>query len=262
MSTLAIMPTYMSSKEHLEYTLRAIQTLKKTSDLDLLVIDDGSPYKQGVAALAAVGEGPAGVKYETILNYENRGFAATVNVGLRKARKSGQNALLVNADLEFISNGWFGALEASDGDVVGGMLLYPNGLVQHAGIYFSVIARRFDHMYRLSPRTLAQVQVPQICPVTGALQLIRHSTLEKVGIYDENFRLGFEDIDYCHEVFKAGLKCVYQPAAQAIHHESVFRKPSSQEHEAWWQQSWEYLHEKHAGLDFSASVPTMLEWPE
>jgi GT2 family glycosyltransferase len=254
------MPTYMTSKDHLEYTLRAIKSLKATADVDLLVIDDGSTF--GVDVLLALSEGPAGIKFDCFAKHKNEGFAASVNHGLRRARREGRDALLVNADLEFINNGWLQALQGTEGDVVSGMLLYPNGLVQHAGVYFSVIARKFDHMWRLSPRTLAQVQVPQICPVTGALQLIRHSTLERVGVYDENFKLGFEDIDYCHEVFKAGLKCVYQPACQVMHHESVFRKPSSEEHEAWWAESWEYMNTKHAGLDFSQFVPTMLEWPD
>ena len=272
--TLAIMPTYMTSEDHLGYTMRALGGLHGTAgDLQILVVDDGSPF--GLDKLIEM-QGKPETTFDLITQHENQGFATTVNQGLRLARKNGQNALLVNADIEFINNGWFQHLLSNPADVVGPMLLYPNGLVQHAGVYFSVIARRFDHMYRLAPRTLAQVNVPQICPVTGALQLIKHNTLKKIGIYDENFRLGFEDIDYCHEVFKAGLKCAYEPKSQAIHHESIFRKPPkgadpwtpesrgsiSRKHEEWWQAGWEYLHEKHAGLDFSTYMPTMLEWPE
>ena len=78
---------------------------------------------------------------------------------------------------------------------MGPLLLYTNGLVQHAGVYFSVITRRFDHRYRLAPRALAQVQKGITCPVTGALQYIRYETIKKIGIYDENFKMGYEDID-------------------------------------------------------------------
>ena len=47
--------------------------------------------------------------------------------------------------------------------------------------------------------------------------------LERVGPYDPEFRMGYEDVDYCLRVFQAGFACVYEPAISAIHHESLFR---------------------------------------
>ena len=42
--------------------------------------------------------------------------------------------------------------------------------------------------------------------MTAALQLIRWETLDQVGLYDEGYRLCFEDVDYCLRVFEAGLR--------------------------------------------------------
>lgn len=257
--TLAIMPTFLRSKEDLILTENAIRSLRDTCDADLLVVDDYSPDLQLAVRVEEICE-EVGAEFDR--RPQNDGFSRTVNVGLRRARKTDRHALLVNADIEFIGNGWFDHMRQNPAAVVGALLLYPNLLIQHAGVYFSVIVREFDHIYRGAPMTLAQAHEPRICPVTGALQLIKHETLKKIGIYDENFRMGYEDVDYCHQVFKSGMQCAYEPQAQAIHHESMFRKrdPSKQLVE-WQQQSWEYLHQKHAGHNFADYVPTLMEWP-
>ena len=50
--------------------------------------------------------------------------------------------------------------------------------------------------------------------MTAALQFIRWETLEQVGLYDEGYRLCFEDVDYCLRVFEAGLECIYEPTVR------------------------------------------------
>jgi len=242
----------MRRAEDLDITMRAIDTLLRTADVKLVVVDDGSPY--GVGELVSLS-----TNFELIAKRKNEGFATTVNHGLRRAVDRGLDALLVNADMEFRDNGWFKALTANQADVVGGLLMYSNRLVQHAGIYFSLISRRFDHIYRLAPSTLAEVKKPRDCPVTGALQLIRHGTLERVGLYDEHFVNGYEDVDYCQMVFQAGLRCAYEPKAKAIHHESMFRSQGTGD--ALRQRDLEnimYLGEKHQGWEFADYIPTLL----
>jgi GT2 family glycosyltransferase len=260
MTPLGVMPTFLRSEDDLSVTIRAVQSFRGTCGADLLVVDDHSEDLDLVDALdAACKEAGADFEYRV----KNEGFSRTVNVGLRRARRMERDAVLVNADIEFINNGWLEALLGNPADVVGALLLYPNRLVQHAGIYYSVISRQFDHILKLAPMSLAQVSEPRICPVTGALQLIRWPTLKRVGIYDENFRMGYEDVDYCHIVFQAGLKCAYEPSAQAIHHEGMFRwRDPSEKVLGWMAESWAYLHRKHAGVSFAEYVPTLLEWPD
>jgi GT2 family glycosyltransferase len=262
-NTLAIMPTYMGKESELEMTKKAIKTLLGTCDADLMVIDDGSPNRELVNALLCWEALENQTRFELRIKHENEGFSKTVNVGMRTALQRGQNALLVNADVEFFRDDWLKAMEGNQADVVGALLLFPNGLVQHAGVYFSVITRAPDHIYRMAPRTLAQVHEPRICPVTGALMLIKHATMEKIGVFDEGFGMGFEDVDYCYTAFREGLTCAYEPSAQAIHHESVFRHawPNDKRLAERWRKSFEYLHEKHKGWEFSDFVPTML-WDE
>lgn len=256
MTAVAVIPTYIRSDFDLFITKRCIESLRESTDLEIYVVDDCSPYEGTREEL----EKTQADKFT--FKESNEGFSHTVNFGLRYALETDRDALLVNADMEFPNPGWFEALDANPADVVGALLLYPNGLVQHAGIFFSVINRTFDHIYRLAPSKLPQVSLPRTCPVTGALQLIRNDTLNNVGLYDERFRLGWEDVAYCHDVFISGRKCAYEPQAIAVHYESLFRGSGevSEKIQKWQWESWCQLHEKFAGHEFASYTPTMLTW--
>lgn len=255
--TVAVVPTFIRSELELKVTEKCLKTLRDTSNAFLCVVDDGSPFEGTKEALESFGAD------KLILKEKNEGFSHTVNHGLKVALENKTDAVLVNADMEFTNDEWLPAMEENDADVVGAFLIYPNNLIQHAGIYFSVIHRAFDHIMRLAPANLEEAKKPRVCPVTGALQLIKYSTIEEIGLYDESFRLGWEDVAYCHDVFIAGKKCAYEPQAQAIHHESLFRgKNPSPQIIKWQEQSFKRLHERFAGHDFSKYVPTLLSWDD
>lgn len=261
MKVLAVVPTYLSEPGELEVIEVCLRTLRDTApDAEVLVVDDGSPHRALVDELAGI---CARLESELVVQPSNEGFSATVNVGLRRALESGQDAVLVNADIEFFESGWLERMVAqptTDGEglasVVGALLLYPSGLIQHGGVFFSLLHRVFDHRFRYGPGDLPEAQRAFLCPVTGALQLIRHEALTEVGIYDEEFRLGWEDVDYCLRVFQSGRECVYQPKVRAFHHESLFRGRPSPRTADWQARSWVYFTRKWASVSFAEYVPT------
>ena len=259
-SPLAVVPAYLRTPEDLDVLLRCLVSLAHTAPAaQVLVVDDCSPAGELVDLLEMATEE---IGFELLRRPVNGGFATTVNVGLRRALAEGRDAVLVNADIEFHAAGWLEPMLARTGTdgalaaVVGARLLYPNGLLQHAGIYFSLLHRGFAHRFNLGPGDLPEALVPCRCPVTGALQLIRHSCMERVGIYDEAFHMGWEDVDYCLRVYAAGLECVYEPAACATHAESLFRSRTAKGQEDWERRSLEVLLTKHGGADLSAFVPS------
>ena len=253
--TVCVIPSYMRSSQDCTATLNTISTLRMTApEAEIVVVDDGSPYQRGIEQLE---EWRYDAEFKLILLPANGGFARTVNVGLRIAHAAGQDAVLVNADIDFFEP-WLENMYAAEGDVVGALLFYPNGLIQHAGVYYSLITRQFDHRYRYAPGNLKQAQEPINCPVTAALQLIRWDVLEHVGLYDEDFRLGYEDMDYCHRVFEAGMTCHYSPRVRAYHAESMFRGQKNDKIEQWQKDSWLLLMTKWQGSNFARYSPTML----
>ena len=263
MSVLCVVPVYLRTPSDLDVLARCLVSLWATARdrADVLIVDDGSPEPALVEQLAAVA-GELG--QELHVKAENEGFSRTVNVGLRRALEEGRDAVLVNADIEFTDPHWLEYMlgrtdtEGRPAAVVGARLLYPNGCLQHAGVFFSLRARSWWHRYQYGPADLPEALEPTVCPVTAALQLIRDETLATVGLYDEEFRMAYEDVDYGLRVFAAGLQCVYEPAAVAIHAEQVFRGRVNPKLERWHAEGAARLVSKWRHADFSAFVPEVL----
>jgi GT2 family glycosyltransferase len=261
-SPLVVIPTYLRTDEDLQTTVEAVESVRATAgpSVEVLCVDDGSPEKNLVAQL---GEKMSQLQSEVHAKPENSGFAKTVNVGLRRALHAGQDAILMNADVEIQTPGWYTNFRATKDDrgreaaVVGALLLYPDGTIQHAGIYFSLLTRTFDHLYKHGPGNLPEALKTRVAPVTGALQFIRHSTLETVGLYDEGFFLGWEDVDYCIRVGLAGQSCVYNPNIRAYHYEMKFRGRPDPKVAEWQAKSFLRLCEKYQNESFGALVPTI-----
>lgn len=260
---LIVVPTYVRTKTELEVLEKLLVSAQATApSADVLLVDDASPK---LASLV----GKLGEHYgaEVLLKGENEGFSRTVNAGLKLALGRGMDAVLCNADIEFRpeQGPWLEFMQEqprSDGeglaDVVGALLCYPSGLIQHGGIFFSFLHRTFGHIHQYAPENLPEAQVCKAVPVTGALQFIRLEALDRFGLYDEDFRLGFEDVDYCIRVMRDGGECVYQPRVRAYHYESLFRGEGKNEKIARWEaESWAHFRTKWAKENFARYVPSI-----
>jgi GT2 family glycosyltransferase len=246
---LVVIPNYMSHEADMEILGECVQSIRRTvSDtVDVLIVDDRSPQPWLVDVFE---ERYARYGFELIRKSENEGFSRTVNVGLERAHAQGREAILMNADIVMLTPGWLNRCRraAASPALVGVRLLYPNGLIQHAGLYFSPIANVFEHLYRYAPGNLPEANTPAVRPVTGAFQYIPAPVLERVGPYDPAFRMGYEDVDYCLRTFEAGFPCLYEPTISAIHHESLFRSRPDERLRRWHDLSLAHLRRKWAHL--------------
>ena len=265
MKPLAIIPTYVRTIQDLQVFGKALSTLRETAGeaCDVLVVDDGSPAHDLVQGINRMCQS---FDAELVAKETNDGFSQTVNIGLQRCLDEGRDAVLINADIEFgLTRDWLRLMQeqrTSDGQklasIVGALLLYPNGTIQHGGILFSFLTRDFHHSFHFGPGDLPEAQVARVSPVTGALQFIRHECLGAVGIYDPTFRLGWEDVDICIRTMLSGRECVYQPSIRAVHHESMFRGRATPKIQQWTQESWLRFCAKYAEQNFAALVPTAM----
>lgn len=162
-----------------------------------------------------------------IRNERNLGFAGANNLAARAAR--GRFLVLLNNDT-VPKAGWLATMlqaAAEEGvGVVGARLLYPNGTLQHAGVFFAplqlgragfyaahdLIGAPGDHSYARARREFQAVTAA--CCVTP-----RELYLELGGL-DEGYWNGYEDVDYCLRVRERGLRIVYAADAVVTHFES------------------------------------------
>lgn len=143
------------------------------------------------------------------------------------------NIVFANNDIEMLTPGWddllLGYLQRTDIGLVGARLLYPDGAVQHAGMIFGMgegpPVHDGVHSAIPDPGPQDRFDLTHAVPaVTGAFMAIRRRLFDQVDRFDEaGLAIAYNDIDLCLRVRQAGLRILYAPAIELIHHESKTR---------------------------------------
>ncbi|MDA0158908.1 glycosyltransferase [Solirubrobacter ginsenosidimutans] len=256
---LVVIPSYLSQPSDVDLLAACVASLRRTAGdtVDILVVDDGSPASGLVDVFAA--KAAAEHEVELVRVAVNAGFARTVNVGLERARAQHREVVLVNADIVVLTDGWLDACRAAGAGIVGALLLSPRGQIAHAGFYFSRVTGTAEHRLAGAPADLPAALEVAACPVSGAFQYIRPEVLAAIGVYDPEFRMGSEDLDFCLRAGDAGFASVCQGRARATHVEAAFRGRPSPKLDAWHTQSYARFRAKWSLAQLSehiADVPT------
>lgn len=157
---------------------------------------------------------------------KNYGFSGGNNKGIKYAKEkyNPDYFLLLNNDTEIIQRDWLKKLVKSakkfNADIVGCKLLYPNRTIQHAGINVTFLS---EHIGRYESENKYS-EIRFVGAVTFACVLIKKKVFEKIGLLDEIFFSGHEDIDFCFRARKNGFKILYNGKVKLIHYESVSYK--------------------------------------
>lgn len=167
-----------------------------------------------------------------VLDYGSRPFnySAINNWGASQA--TGSALLFLNDDVYARSRGWLEEmlqwLSDSTVGAIGACLLYPNGLVQHAGVVLGmggVAGHRWvGSVLRDAMSSQNGVQeISDVSAATAACLLVRRSLFDEVGGFDEAFPLAYGDVDLCLRLRRHGCQVVYTPDATLFHYESATR---------------------------------------
>jgi GT2 family glycosyltransferase len=175
----------------------------------------------------------------------NAGYARANNVGASLSR--GDFLALVNSDVIPAAPGWLEALIARLNGrrrigAVGPKLLFEDGSLQHAGMYFSQDHRgRWlnQHYYKGMPRDYAPACEERFVPaVTGACLVTPRSIFEAIGGFTEDYIVGdYEDSDLCLKITMEERKIAYVPDVELYHLE---RKSMSLNSEYMRGVAWQY----------------------
>jgi GT2 family glycosyltransferase len=181
----------------------------------------------------------------------NGGYARANIVGATLAR--GDVLALLNSDVIPIANDWLEKLVARLGGrrrvgAVGPKLLFEDGSIQHAGMYFSKDHRgRWlnQHFHKGMPRDYAAACEERLVPaVTGACLVMSKDVFESVGGFTEDYVVGdYEDSDLCLKITVTGRRIAYAPDIELYHLE---RKSMSLNAEYMRGIAWQYNCSLHA----------------
>jgi len=186
--------------------------------LEVVVVDDCS------------GDDSAGIisrdfpRARLLKNRENKGFARTVNTGIRAAR--GEIIVLLNMDT-VVEKDWLREMVlALSGDrsvgIVGSKIFSPGKKVlQHAGglVFENGLTVHIGRNEEDRGQYEEKREVDYVC---GAALGFRRDLLEKIGGFREIYRpMYYEDTDLALRARRAGYKVVYAPRSVLVHRENV-----------------------------------------
>lgn len=153
-------------------------------------------------------------------------FSQACNVGASAG--TGEHILLLNDDVEVQSPDFIEEMlsfsQRPDIGAVGAKLYFPDGTLQHAGV--TILHGEPGHPFYRFPRQhpgyfFSSHLHREWIAVTGACLMTRRDVFEQLNGLDTSFPINYNDVDYCLRVRDAGLRVMYTPYAELVHHESV-----------------------------------------
>ena len=208
---------------YVEQFVRSIMDQEPDLDFDIRIIVDAQ-HEAAAAPLARLDPRVQVVPFHWRGAHFN--FAAKANFAVRSSATD--RVVLLNDDMQALESGWLRALleplELPGVGVVGGRLMYADNTVQHSGMALGVLGAATqlfegvgeDH----SGYNLFNVVIRNYSAVTGAMMAFRRGAFDRVGGFDEEFPIDYNDIDFCLKLAEAGLRSVYTPFAMLRHFES------------------------------------------
>jgi GT2 family glycosyltransferase len=157
-------------------------------------------------------------------------FSALCNAAA--ARRQCDVLVFINNDTEVVAEDWLGRLVAAtllpDVGAVGGLLLYPDGRIQHAGVVLGMgnTAGHFGAgASAVAPGWLSRNEVVhEVSAVTGACLAVARRKFMLVGGFDaEHLPVELSDIDLCLRLAEKGWRTRLDPKVRLVHAESASR---------------------------------------
>ncbi len=188
----------------LNYTRMCVESIQRNTPepCELIFVDNGST--DGTVEYLRSIEGAT-----VIENGENRGFAAGCNQGIEAA--CGDYVLLLNNDT-VVTKGWLGRMIAhAERDEKAGIV---GPRTNYAAGYQMIRNPKYGSLEELEPyaeslRLEHFGQAETVPGLIGFCMLIKRCVIDKVGLFDERFKIGnWEDADYCMRVKQAGYNLV------------------------------------------------------
>ncbi|PCJ28243.1 MAG: hypothetical protein COA96_01680 [SAR86 cluster bacterium] len=229
--------------------IESIRDKTEYQNFEIIVLDNGrGAHPQGIDYIANLQDPTIKlIECDQAFNWSRLN-----NIGVEHSK--GELLLFLNDDIEVLNTDWLGELVRqavrSDVGVVGSLLLYPNGAIQHAGVFLVDHGGGARHLFHKIVPDSGNYQnldlvVRETSAVTGACMMIDREKFIALGKFDENLPIAGNDIDLCLRAIDSGYRNVWTPYSKLIHHESVSRKntPILKDEQRMWK-NWGHYFEK------------------
>lgn len=148
------------------------------------------------------------------------------------AHANGDVFIFLNNDTLVISEDWIERLAENalrkDIGIVGGLLLYPDDTIQHAGVVVGM-GGWADHVFKgmkpvhFGSPFVSPVISRNVLAVTGACMAISREKWNQLGVFDEEFIICGSDVELCVRAYNKGYYNRYDANVKLYHMESKSR---------------------------------------
>ena len=226
---ISIIIPFKDKPELLEMCINSVVNKSTYKNYEIIGISNNSEDKNTFKMMDSLEAKDPRVKfyeYNVDFNYSD------INNHAVNTYAKGDHILLLNNDIEVIEPTWLEAmLEHSQRDnvgCVGAKLYYPNDKIQHAGVIMGLggFAGHSHKMYNRDEKGyFNRLNVVQdLSAVTAACLMIKKSLYQEVdGLDAINFKVAYNDVDFCLRVLEKGYYNIFTPFAELYHHESISR---------------------------------------
>jgi GT2 family glycosyltransferase len=154
-------------------------------------------------------------------------FALIANRAAHDAE--GEFICFLNDDIDIIDGAWLDRSVSVMDDIrigaVSARLLYPDGRIQHDGAVVGLMGAG-EHWNRFAPNDNPHEPAPgvdlrDVTAATGACLLVRRDAFTSIEGFDERFSVGYNDIDLCLRLGRAGWRVTVATNVELYHCETA-----------------------------------------
>lgn len=220
------------SKDHPEVLKNCLSSFVERTEyakLEFIIVDNGSTTENRSKYETIIEETIGIYPHKYIYQPMDFNFSKQCNIAAENAE--GELLLFLNDDIEIIQKDWLklmaGYALLQEAAFVGAKLLYANtDKIQHAG----VTNMKAGPSHKLTTYSDAEsyyygknIVDLNVLAVTAACMMVRKSTFNKIGKYDESFAVAYNDVDLCMRAVEAGYHNIQCNGAVLYHYESMSR---------------------------------------
>jgi GT2 family glycosyltransferase len=199
------------------------------ADVEVIIVDNASSDD---SLALATGPVTPSLPVSVICNPTNRGFAAACNQAIAAATSNllcflNPDCIMRPESLDHLVNT---LLRHPEAGMAGGLLLNPDGTEQRGGrrrapdasnalrqaLWLGRFAKRRLSDFNMDQSPLPDGPIP-VEAISGACMLVRREAIDSVGVWDEDFFLHCEDLDWCLRFRMKGWTILFDPGAPVLH---------------------------------------------
>ena len=223
-------------------------------EVEILIIDNGST--DDTCAIIAQNH----TDITVITGHGNIGFAAGNNIGLQEAQ--GRHFFILNPDTEISAGALNTLTDYADTHPEVGMIaphvINPDGTLQHSTFRFPDLAQAFYGFFeklvsidstrngRYAPESYENER--SVEHILGAAIFVQRILWNQIGGMDDNYKLYFEETDWCYRARQQNWDLHYIPSATIMHRGAHSTSSTPEQNSVLFAQSQSRFYRTNLGL--------------